>query len=66
MSNTFSDLSKDVHISHLQSGCEKQMSVILLALTFSKDLTSLRPFFTLRIESERSLEDIAIKSFLRL
>jgi hypothetical protein len=49
ISNTFIVLSRDEQISHLLSGFEKVISVILFYETFSKILTFLRPFFALSI-----------------
>ena len=49
ISKTLIVLSRDEQISHLPSGFEKVISVILFCETSSKVLTLLSPFFALRI-----------------
>jgi len=55
MSQTLTHLSKEEQITHLESGNEKQMSVILLLAASLKSLTFTSPFLIFRIVSEMSV-----------
>lgn len=52
--------------SHLESGCEKQMSVILFQAALAKNLTLLRPDLAFNKVIERSDCEIATRSFCLL
>lgn len=62
MSNTFIDLSSEAITSHLQSGFEKHMSVILFCETSLKVLTLAKPFLAFKILTDKSVFEMAIKS----
>lgn len=66
MSNTRMDLSRDEQRICFESGCEKQISVILLLHTEENSLTFFSEFRALRITIERSLLPTATRSFFLL
>ena len=66
MSQTRMLQSIELHSNHLESGYEKQMSLILFSPAFGKCLTFLRPDLAFSNVIERSEVEKAIRSFCLL
>lgn len=56
-------LSREEQITHLQSGWEKQISVILLLAAYLNDLTLTKPDLAFIIVKDMSVSEKANKSF---
>lgn len=66
MSHTRTDLSREEHSSHFESGWLKHMSVILLVAAYLNSLTFFSPDRALTTCRVKSVYENAIKSFILL
>ena len=66
MSHTLMLQSIELHNNHLESGCEKHMSLILFSAAFGKYLTFFKPDLAFNNVIERSDVENATRSFYLL